>query len=52
VLAVGGSAGHAGARAVIVKEGVLKADFTGRKWAVQVKPLSEATAVKKGWGSY
>jgi hypothetical protein len=54
VLAVGGSAGHAGARAGAVREGVLTADFTGRKWAAQVKPLSGSTAVQKGkrsWGS-
>jgi hypothetical protein len=48
VPAVGGSAGHAGAWAVTVREGVLKADFTGRKRAVQVKPLAGATAVQQG----
>jgi replicative DNA helicase len=54
LMMVGGSAGHTGGWQVKVKEGVLREDFSGRKWAVQVQPISGAMTVKEGkngWGS-
>jgi hypothetical protein len=41
-LAVGGSAGHSGAYACTVDEGVVNDDFTGRFWRVTVTPATEA----------
>jgi hypothetical protein len=43
-LAVGGSAGHSGAWAVDVREGVIDDEFAGREWAVTVTKASEARA--------
>lgn len=46
-MAVGGSAGHSGLWALHVDEGTLEADFTGRKWSVEVLTLDEAAREKE-----
>lgn len=47
-MTVGGSAGHSGEWALDVDEGVLKDDFSGRKWDPIIRPASEAATAARG----
>jgi replicative DNA helicase len=47
-LSAGGSAGHSALRAINVREGKLKEDFTGRYWQVEVITPSDARTANSG----